>query len=95
VDIRACDHEKEHRDHNKYNVSHKIAPENRLVCHDHIASSMPAAPLENIGFSKQAGEQQVATCKNQSSNRCKLQDATGPSTSLTTPRKSPAYPPAC
>jgi hypothetical protein len=52
-----------------------------------IASSMPATPLENIGFSKQADGQQVATCKNQASNRCKLQDVTDPSASLTTPRK--------
>jgi O-glycosyl hydrolase len=32
TDIQACDYKKTQRDDNKYNVSHMIAPENRLLC---------------------------------------------------------------
>jgi hypothetical protein len=42
TDIQACDYKKNHRDDDKYNVSHTIAPENRLVCQNSIASAMPA-----------------------------------------------------
>jgi hypothetical protein len=42
TDIQACDYKKTHRDDNKYNVSHLIAPENRLVCQNSVASAMPA-----------------------------------------------------
>jgi hypothetical protein len=47
LDIEACDYKKHHRDDNKYNVSHMIAPENRLVCQAGNASAMPAARLRN------------------------------------------------
>jgi hypothetical protein len=47
TDIQACDYKKNHRDDNKYNVSHAIAPENKLLRQDLIASAMPAARVRN------------------------------------------------
>ena len=42
ADIQACDYKKHHSDDDKYNVSHSIAPENRLAYNDRIASTVPA-----------------------------------------------------
>jgi hypothetical protein len=53
TDIQAGDYKKNHRDDDKYNVSHTIAPENRLLCHDRIASTVPAVLLRNNYFSKE------------------------------------------
>jgi hypothetical protein len=53
TDIQACDYKKNHRDDDKYNVSHTIAPENRLACNDRIASTVPAVLLRNNYFSKE------------------------------------------
>jgi hypothetical protein len=73
TDIPACDYKKNHRDHDKYNVSHTIGPENRLV--SQIPSQAQCQPLrrETIGFLRGLAYERVVICRMRPSNGCKMQ----------------------
>src|SRR5262245_55615215 len=47
ANIEPRDYKKNYCHDDKYNISHKIAPENRFVCQIRVASTVPAVRLRN------------------------------------------------